>query len=178
MTRRRLVAVTLIGALAVPVYAAARVPNPKSKLIVFGQSAGGVKLGQPYKTAQARWGKGKCSSDATNGTCQYAVGNGLTATKYGSASFAWNDGKISSLSLSTGSVKGKYVTAAPLGRLKTAKGIGLSSTKAAFKRAYPRAEAIGATGFRIKGPGKHVTIISAFKSSILQINIQDGVHQS
>jgi hypothetical protein len=173
--RRLLVAVPVL-ALAVPVIAAARVPSPATKLIVPGKSIGGISIGMNYKAAEKLWGTpSSCAKPvlAAGGGCSYT---GPTNTsKYGTASFNWSQGKVIEVTIQANESRSqKYTLTGPLTKFKTATGIGLLSSRAAVRRAYPRFKVNGTFGYFATGPGKHVTNLATQKNVVTSISVNNG----
>ncbi|HEY6779649.1 MAG TPA: hypothetical protein VI111_01775 [Thermoleophilaceae bacterium] len=173
-TRILTLACALAAVLALATTAAAKLPAPSSNLIEPAVSIGGVKLGQSVKKAKAAWGKGECSGDKRNGSCQYAG-----TQKQGSASFGYVDGKVVDMFLSLGLTKqNKRVYRTPLAALKTVRGIGLGSTHKAAKQAYPKAkEPAGFSVMSLKGKGRRYMTLSFENGRIFNLSIGDGEHQ-
>jgi hypothetical protein len=63
----------------------------------------------------------------------------------------------------------------PLAALKTAKGIGLGSTAAAVKRAYPHVTGNALDGYEIKGHGEYGTEFHFLHGRVTLIQMQ-AVH--
>jgi hypothetical protein len=174
MSKRILVlACAALAVLALSATAVAKLPKTSSTLIEPGKSVGGLKLAMSAKKAKAAWGKGECSGDAKNGSCQYAG-----SSKQGSASYGLVDGKVVDMFLSAGRTKaGKLVYSSPTAQYKTAKGIGVGSTRKAVRQAYPKIDRSYALNYVLKGKGKRYTSFSFQENRVSSLSVADGEHQ-
>jgi hypothetical protein len=181
MKTRTSLAVGVAFALALPALAqAASLPkSTASSLIVPAKSLGGVKLSSSIAAATAAWGKGgTCSASG----CEYGGTSGASG-KLGQASILL--GKLTessplmvvAITIQVGHVgttaKPEFNT--PLTRFKTSSGIGLGSTTAQLKRAYPHVKSESAGVYNIAGAGESNTTFVAEKGRIESIQME-SVH--
>ena len=147
----------LAAALALAPTAAAKLPAPPVTTIVPGQSVGGVKLGMKTATAKATWGPGFTCGAA-------AAGPGTTQCTWSATPNARPDrGAKLSVVLIAGRVRaitvdgGAGATPASVKALRTSKGIGIGSTRAAFRAAYPGAKTPSGPDNPTLGAGATIT---------------------
>jgi hypothetical protein len=172
LTRTVAAACVAVAALAVPTAATASpLPKPSTTLIKPGKSIGGVNLGASFTKARAAWGTVPCKQDFEFLNCSYgAKGNGV-------AVFTLTGGAVSSISISVGVTKaGKPKYSGSLLDLKTAKGVGLGSTRKAVKRAYPKVKDGGGSGLlRLEGKGPRYTTFTVTKGRVSTIAVESGL---
>jgi hypothetical protein len=176
MKIRRLLAASVALAAVLPATAQAGLPQAKSHSIVVNASIAGVTLNSSYAAAHKAWGKGG-TCEATTG-CSYAVKANVATEAI--ASFMIGQltetakPKVIEVSLRAGMTKsGTYVFDSPLTAYKTAKGIGLGSTTAQLKRAYPKARILAeGTDFYIKGTGDRSTNFAVAKGRVTGLYMQ------
>ena len=148
-----------IGCLMCPTVALARLPSPKTTLIVPGTSIAGVKIGMNQTQVFHEWGTTSCMP----GLCTWqGPGNPSHAER---ATVSFYKGKVIQIDINaaTSGTNLKF-TPGQLSKWKTGKNIGLGSTKDAVKRAYPAAKAnnsTGVAGWDLFG-GRHFTRFSSF----------------
>jgi hypothetical protein len=157
--RRIVVGGTVVGCLVVPAVAAARLPHPRSTLIVPGTSIAGVKIDMTKSQVFHQWGATSCSF----GRCLWrGPGNPAHAEQ---ATVTLADGVVVQIDITAGtSGTNERFAAGTLSKWKTAKNIDLGSRKSAVKRAYPAAKAnnsAGVKGFDLQS-GIHFTRFSSF----------------
>ena len=157
--RRIVVGVLAIACLACPTVALARLPSPKTTLIVPGTSIAGVKIGMNQTQVFHQWGGTSCIP----GLCTWqGPGNPSHAER---ATVSFVKGKVIQIGISAAtSGNNLKFTPGQLSKWKTGKNIGLGSTRAAVKRAYPAAKAnnsTGVAGWDLFG-GRHFTRFSSF----------------
>lgn len=148
-----------IGCLACPAVALARLPSPKTTLIVPGTSIAGVKIGMSQTQVFHAWGRTSC----TLGLCTWLGPRNQLRAERATVSFV--KGKVIQVDINaaTSGTNEKF-TPGQLSKWKTGKNIGLGSTRAAVKRAYPAAKAnnsTGVAGWDLFG-GRHYTRFSSF----------------
>jgi hypothetical protein len=148
-----------IGCLVCPTVALGRLPSPKTTLIVPGTSIGGVKIGMNQTQVFHQWGGTGCIP----GVCTWrGPGNPLHAER---ATVSFVNGKAIQIDINAAtSGNNLKFTPGQLSKWKTGKNIGLGSTRAAVKRAYPTAKAnnsTGVAGWDLFG-GRHYTRFSSF----------------
>jgi hypothetical protein len=139
-----LTVLTVLAVLALPAVAAAGLPKTTDTLIVPAHSLGGVTLGSNAKQVMAAWGKtANCETQCVyDGKNSGELGSVLLQTSNEGATFQVENVYITVAEITKGS-KTEPDFETPLTRFKTAKGIGLGSTKAELKRAYPAAKREG-----------------------------------
>ena len=132
----------VLSALGAAPAAQAALPKFKDKTIVIGKSIGGVKLGAPAAAAKKAWG-------ATGGLCDefsclYRVKGDTNGTS-GEGTIAFqNKTKVTRVSLKSAiAATSGHTFKAPFTTPKTSKGIGLGSTAAKVKKAYPKTKESG-----------------------------------
>jgi hypothetical protein len=176
MKIRRLLAAPVAFAVIVPATAHAGLPQATSHAIVLNTSIAGVTLNSSYATAHKAWGKGGvCEPDTgcsyavkanvpTDATVSFMVGRTTPTAK----------AKVIQISLRAGMTKsGAYVFDSPLAAYKTAKGIGLGSTAAELKRAYPQGRSLaGGANYYIKGKGDRQTSFTVTKGRVTGLYMQ------
>jgi hypothetical protein len=145
--RHTFLAVLALGLVAAP-GAQAKLPKPKSTLIVPGKSIGGVSLNMSESKAKAAWGSGsKCTKIPAAGTqkssdlCDWAdKGN---ASYVARAHITFLGGKVYFIEIVTAKTTDPR-TSKPTGKQfaawKTAKGIAIGSKSSAVGKAYPAAK--------------------------------------
>jgi hypothetical protein len=139
--RRIVVSVLAIGCVACPTAALARLPNPKTTLIVPGTSIAGVKIGMSQTQVFHKWGHTSCIP----GLCTWQGRGNPSHSERATVSFV--KGKVIQVDINA-ATRGNNLKFTPgqLSKWKTGKHIGLGSTRAAVKRAYPAAKANNSTG--------------------------------
>lgn len=151
--RRAVVLGALASALVVPVVAQAKLPAPAVKTVVFGKSVAGVKLGMSLAAAKAAWGPGsKCAAKK----CTWSTTPNAQRDLGARLSFVLNKGKVVAIIVQDGTGGAK----AGIKKFRTAKNIGIGSTSAAVRKAYPALGPFsGSVGFGNAnlGSGKTVT---------------------
>ncbi len=173
--RISLVASAGLLALALAAGAQAALPTTHSTLIVPVKSLAGVKLGSSLASATAAWGKGGTCSDSG---CNYES----TKDKDGTASFIVAQTsttapiKVVKVSIEAGLASLAYGAKknfdTPLDRFKTAKGIGIGSTVANLKHAYPGLKKPSTGLFDLAGPGESVTLFEVQEGRVAGISMQ------
>jgi hypothetical protein len=157
--RRIVVSVLAIGCVACPTVALAKLPSPRTTLIVPGRSIAGVKIDMNQTQVFHQWGRTSCIP----GLCTWrGPGNPLHAER---ATVSFVKGKVIQIDINA-STSGNNLKFKPgkLSKWKTGKNISLGSTRAAVKRAYPAAKAnnsTGVAGWDLFG-GRHYTRFSSF----------------
>jgi hypothetical protein len=152
-------AVVLLGlssALALAAY-----PRPKSYLIAPGESFGGVSIGESLSKVKTAWGRpNACASDGCDyeGSDKKYSPNEVAdvSVQHGNVT----DVRIGAFDVDSSLPRGPY---AQLLKFKTSKGIGLGSTIAAARRAYPglRVTHRGTDTFFTLGTGRAKTFFNA-----------------
>lgn len=136
MVALRIAAAGLVAVLAATAPAAAKLPRPKTTLIVPGKSLAGVRLDMTRAQVFGQWGSTSCPSP---GVCQWVAPGTPGKTERATVSFV--KGKVSAVTIAaaTSGSNGKFKPGI-LSKWKTAKGIRLGSQKSAVPRAYPAAK--------------------------------------
>jgi hypothetical protein len=157
---RALGCAVLLGGLIGAPAAEAKLPSPKSTLIVPGVSIAGVKLGMTQSQVFHEWGHTGCIP----GLCTWTgPGNAAHAER---ATVSFFNGSVIQIAINAGTTNSTDEKFKPgeLSTWKTGKNIGLGSQKSAVKRAYPHAKANNSTG--VAGydlfDGKVLTRFSSF----------------
>jgi hypothetical protein len=125
-----------IASLVIPTAALAKLPHPKTTLIVPGKSIAGVRLDMTRTQVFHRWGSTSCPDNV-------CVWNGPGATGHNErATVSIYKGKVVQIDI-TAAATGTNLRfkSGVLSKWKTAKNISLGSKKSAVKHAYPAAEA-------------------------------------
>ena len=161
-------------AFGIPV-AQAALPAFKDTKIVPGTSIAGVKMGASPDAAKKAWGKsgGLCGITAGTGTCFFRP-KGVTQSNKGEGIVDFKSGKVVNVSVSAPLASGggrSFKT--PFTKLKTSKGVGIGSTVAHSKKAYPKVK-ISGNYATIKGKGGMQTIFTSDSPSnrIFTVQIQ------
>lgn len=157
--RRIVFGVLAIGCLACPTVALARLPSPKTTVIVPGTSIAGVKIGMNQTNVFHEWGSTSCIPSL----CTWrGPGNPSHAER---ATVSFYKGKVIQIDINAAtSGNNLKFTPGQLSKWKTGKNVGLGSTRAAVKHAYPAAKAnnsTGVAGWDLFG-GRHFTRFSSF----------------
>jgi len=166
---------SVVLALTLPAGAQAALPTTHSTLIVPVKSLAGVKLGASLASATASWGKGgTCSASG----CNYESKN----DKDGSAGFvvaqtsATAPIRVVKVSIEAGVTSLAYGAKknfdTPLDRFKTAKGIGIGSTAAKLKHAYPHLKKPITGLYELAGPGESLTLFEVQEGRVAGISMQ------
>lgn len=157
-SRALLAAAALTVAVTAPAATAtAALPVFRDTTIVVNKSIGGVALGASGAKARAAWGRsgGVC----TTNVCDYRVA-GDTSGQKGDAGFSFTP-KVGRINLRAPIGARGYVFAKPFTTPKTDRGIGIGSSVAALKKAYPKAREVrGSKMLQILGRGRTSTIFS------------------
>jgi hypothetical protein len=159
-----------VAALALaPAAALAALPTAHSTLIVPNKS---------LAAASSAWGKGgtcglaSCSYTTTgdrNGTAAFLIAATTVGGPERVVSVAVEAGVLSAST-------GKHNFNTPLARYKTASGIGIGSTLAQLRHAYPHlVKEIGAPFYTLKGPGEGFTGFSISEGRVQGVKMQ-SVH--
>jgi len=162
--KRTVLVLIAVLALLVPAAAlgAGSLPKPADSTVVVPTSIAGVKLGMSEAKARTAWGgakRGECTTSKETGARRCEYGSFEAASGYGFVGF--EAGKVQSVVVYGGkNASGEYVSsaAASLMKIKTASGIGIGSTYAKLKGAYPKCKkgaATGATSFNYECGGKN-----------------------
>jgi hypothetical protein len=166
---------SVVLALALPAGAQAALPTPHSTLIVPVKSLAGLKLGASLASATAAWGKGGTCGESG---CNYESKN----DKDGSASFVVAQTSVTApiavvkvsivagLTSLASPAKKNFDT--PLDRFKTANGIGIGSTAAKLKHAYPHLKKPSTDLYELAGPGESLTLFEVEEGRVSGISMQ------
>jgi len=146
--KRALLVPTLVLALLVFVPAAlAGLPKPADPAVVVPTSLAGMKLGMPEGKALKAWGgasRAKCSVTGETKRCFFEV-----AGPKGHALVEFRNHKVSTAAVYGGrGDEGSLLTTAakPIMEMKGKNGVGIGSTFAKVKAAYPKGEQAGEPG--------------------------------
>jgi hypothetical protein len=118
----------------------AALPSPVGHAIVVGRSIGGVRIGEPLSAAIAAWGPGaRCRVVAGTGACRYTGTASTSASEPPYAGFVVRAGRVVEVHLDSAFVPDSqsYLVSGPLAALRTSAGIGIGSSSAAVRAAYP-----------------------------------------
>jgi hypothetical protein len=168
MRPRHIIAMFVLVAISLPIASShAKLPKAKSKTIVVNKSIGGVKIGAKLKTVKAKWGRSKgCGAKYTFG-CDWRG-----SRTQGSAGIVHLDGRVRSITIKLGfDSANQVVFSSPLMKFKTNKGIGLGSTEAEVRAAYPTAVNTAADVLTFGTPGKTRTLFSIYAGRVNEISI-------
>jgi hypothetical protein len=140
--KRILVGGLTIGCLAAPTVALAKLPSPKTTLIVPGVSIAGVKIDMNQSQVFHEWGRTGCSV----GVCTWRAAGNAAHAEYATVSFV--KGRVFQVAIQAGTFNNVNEQFKPgvLSTWKTGKNIHLGSQRASVKRAYPAAKANNSTG--------------------------------
>jgi hypothetical protein len=154
---------------------AAGLPTFRSDLIVPNQSLAGVKLKSTYSEAVKAFKSGARGCSITRG-CSYRAADGATFSVLFARLTTKGTPFVAEISVQAGDklagTKETGVFTTPLAALKTANGIGLGSTAAEVKRAYPRATGNPVEGFTIKGHGEYGTSFHLLDGRVTLIQME------
>jgi len=145
--KRTLLSLVLVTALLVPASLAFAValPKPTDSTLKPPDSIAGVKLGMTEAKVKAAWGAGgECNSSTEIARCSYGDFEGSS----GYAFVDFSGGKASSIAIYGGkNSAGDYAPKATgsIAKMKTSGGIGIGSTFAALKKAFPKGKVEGST---------------------------------
>lgn len=169
MTYRQVAAMFLLLAVGLPITSShARLPKPKSKAIVVQKSIGGIAIGTKFRAVTKRWGKNKsCQVRLAAFTCTYSGGR----TK-GTAYVIQIGGRVRTIEIGLGAdATGRPVYSGPLMKFKTKDGIGLGSSSAAVRAAYPAAQSTAADVLTIGARGGRQTTFGLHNDVVYKIGI-------
>jgi hypothetical protein len=161
MARRIAFGGLMIGCLAAPTAALAKLPSPKTTLIVPGVSIAGVKIDMNQAQVFHEWGRTSC----TVGVCTWqGPGNPSHAER---ATVSFFRGHVIQIDINAAtSGTNKKFTPGQLSKWATGKNIHLGSTRASVKLAYPGAKANNSTGVAgwdlFNAATRHFTRFSSF----------------
>ena len=157
---------------------AAGLPTFKSDLIVPNHSVAGVRLHAGYGAAVSAFRSGGRQCSLKQG-CSYQLANGSTFSLTFVRLTTHGSPFVGQITISAGrTVSGSRSSPdfdTPLATLKTASGIGLGSTAAAVKRAYPHIRKDSSVDFTIPGPGEYGTTFTLADGRVAYIEMQ-AVH--
>lgn len=133
---RPILAIIVVAGCALPAGAVANVPSSGPRVIKAYSSIDGVSLGESYAAARAAWGKpvggrSGCTTSTSEHYCFYDDGT------RGTAGFFTYKGRVVQVYIAVYFLGKPNWRRTPLDRYQTPSGIGLGSTYAAVKRAYP-----------------------------------------
>lgn len=128
--------------------AAATLPAFKTNLVVVGKSIGGAKLGASKASVQKSWGK-SCTRSGPQSCSYNAKGDTQGIKGTGTVSYSAN-GKLFGVSITAPS---KNPFRAPFTKLRTAKGIGIGSTRKQLTSAYPAGRSSNQGLYYVLGSG-------------------------
>ena len=162
VARRIVLGALVLGCLAAPTVALAKLPHPRTTLIVPGVSIAGVKIDMNQSQVFHQWGRTGCIP----GLCTWqGPGNPSHAER---ATVSFFKGSVIQIAISAGTTNGVNEKFMPgvLSTWKTGKNIHLGSTRSSVKRAYPAAKAnnsTGVAGWDLFDPAtRHYTRFSSF----------------
>lgn len=167
--RHALIPSALALSLALVPAAEAKLPANTVMTIVPGQSVGAVKLGMTTAAAKAKWGPGFACGAA-------AAGPGSTQCTWSATPNAQPDrGAKLTIVMIGGKVRGITVAGgtgvAAIRTIRTTKGIGVTSTKAAFAAAYPGAKTPYGPDNPTLGSGKTATTFAMTGGRVSSIQV-------
>src|SRR4051795_6415095 len=161
----------LLLALLLPATAAAKFDFPHKRIVV-NSSIAGVKLGQSAKAAKRAWhGAARCHRQGDAMACSRG------SERKGHAGFVYAAGtdRVIQVNLLAGtSALHKIVFRKPFTTLKTSKGIGLGSRKAAVKKAYPGGRSVNGPADYCVKKGNTTTTFTFDRRRALNITTYRG----
>jgi hypothetical protein len=150
-------------------------PTFKSNLIVPNKSIAGVKLKSTYPEAVKAFKSGAKGCSVTKG-CSFGTAAGATFSILFARLTTQGTPFVAEISVQAGEkgagTKAMGVFTTPLAALKTANGIGLGSTAAEVRRAYPHATGNALEGFTIKGHGEYATSFHLLDGRVTLIQME------
>ena len=163
------VALACLGSTATALAASSALPTFKSDLIVPNRSLAGVSLFSTDTGARRAFRTGGSSCSVKRG-CVYESRDGSSF----SIGFAITKSRRTPFvgEITISAADGFHT---PLASLKTADGIGLGSTAAAVKRAYPRVVGSADSDYTLVGRGAVRTVFGLAKGRVTTISLL-GVH--
>lgn len=127
----------VLGALGAAAPAPAKLPKPRTTLIVPGKSLAGVKLGMTRAQVFGQWGSTTCI--AAGALCEWYGPGARNRAEV--ARVGLLKGKVLNVSIQAGTTgSNSKFKGGTLSAWRTAKGIRLGSKKSAVARAYPAAK--------------------------------------
>ncbi|KAA0273117.1 MAG: hypothetical protein EDQ89_05890 [Acidobacteria bacterium] len=174
-----LIAATSALLLAATAYAG--LPRPRhTDEIDVPRSIAGVELGMSLKRADREWGRaGDCGRARERRGIRACVYEGRNPRAGAATIESARRRKVSSIAIRAGLHRGEYVFRGRLLRLATRERIGLGSSRADVRKAYPRAlPTANRTGFIVAGPGRsYLTFQTLDRWRVTGIALVDGEHQ-
>jgi hypothetical protein len=139
--RRLLLATLALAVLPAGAAEAAKLPSPKSKLIVPNKSIAGVSIGMNPEKAKDVWGPG---SFCGTGSCVWSGDKGTARIDFTGA-------KVTAIHIGAGQKpSGEYFYKGPLVKWKTSKKVGLGTTINKVAKKYKKAKPNGG-GLQLDG---------------------------
>jgi hypothetical protein len=156
---------SLLAVPAVALAAAASGPAPKfaAATIVPNVSLGGLTLNAPTATARRVFAAKECS----RGSCSYTAADAASVSV-----LAYQKTKHSKTLIGRIFISVPPGQSDPVPALKTAQGIGIGSSYAAVKKAYPNAKKVGQGALQIKGHGTFSTVFQATGGKVVSIGME------
>jgi hypothetical protein len=160
-------AIALTALLAVPAVSLAAASGPAPRFsgdtIVPNVSVGGLTLNAPAATERRVFAAKECS----RGGCSYSAADGASVSV-----LAYQKSKHSKLLIGRISVNVEPGKGDPFSALKTSRGIGIGSSYAAVKKAYPNAKKVGTGILEIKGHGTFLTTFQCTSGNVTSIGME------
>lgn len=171
----------VLAALSLAASASAGLPKPKHGYeIDVPRSIAGVAPGMRIGRADREWGRtGDCGRFRERRRIRACVYVGRNPRAGAATIESASRRRVSSVVIAAGLHRGEYVLKGRLLRFETEEGIGLGSSRADVRKAYPKAlRAADRAGFIVEGKGRsYMTFQTLDRERVTGITLVDGNHQ-